>query len=295
MLHKRTIGSAVFDIINTLFAMLMIFITVYPMLYVLFASVSNPKVFMSYSGFVWRPLGVMTVKGYEITMRNPSIIIGFRNSIFYVVVGTTLNVLLTSVGAFVLTRKHFAYRRFCSILVVITMFFSGGIIPLFFVVRMLGLYDSRWAVVFPVLISAYNMIIMQTFFSSLPDSLEESAGLDGANDLQVYMHIVMPLSKPVLAVMVLFYGVYHWNSWFNAMIYLRDRTMYPLQLFLREILLQDSLESLATTSVEMAEESLYRDLIKYCAIIVSTVPILAIYPFLQRYFVKGVMIGAIKG
>ncbi|HML49595.1 MAG TPA: carbohydrate ABC transporter permease [Clostridia bacterium] len=271
------------------------FITVYPLLYVLFASVSNPKALLSHSGFLFAPLRPYTAMGYTMTFRNPNMINGFRNTLFYLGVGTSINLLLTSMGAFVLSRGHFAIRRACSLLILITMFFSGGMIPTFFVVRYLGLYDSRWAVVLPSAISVYNMIIMRTFFMSIPASLEESAMLDGANDWHVFTRILLPLSMPVVAVMVLYYGVSHWNSWFSAMIYLRDRLKYPLQLFLREILLQDSIESVAQNSQDMIDESLYKELTQYCAIIVTTLPILAVYPFLQRYFVQGVMIGAVKG
>ena len=203
--------------------------------------------------------------------------------------------LLTAMGAFVLTRKHFAIRKVCSFFILLTMFLNGGMIPTFFVVKNLGLFNSRWALILPGAISVYNMIIMRTFFAGIPVSLEEAATIEGANDWHVFLKIILPLSMPVIAVMILYYGVGHWNSWFGAMIYLRDRDKYPLQLFLREILLQDNIDSSAATTVEMAEESLFKELIQYSAILITTLPVLCIYPFLQRFFVKGVMIGAVKG
>ncbi|MBE5783088.1 MAG: carbohydrate ABC transporter permease [Clostridiales bacterium] len=293
--QKKSISGRIFNIVNCFIVTLLIFVTLYPMLYVIFASLSEPRYLLSHEGLLLYPVGKMTLKGYELVLKNPNIINGFRNSIFYVALGTSINVILTSMGAFVLTRKHFAIRRLCSLLILLTMFFSGGMIPTFFVVKNLGLYDSFWALVLPNAISVYNMIIMRTFFFGIPESLEESANLEGANDWQVFTRIILPLSMPVIAVMILYYGVGHWNAWFGAMIYLRDRTKYPLQLFLREILLQDQMESMAVSTQEMAEESLFKELIQYSSIIVTTLPILCIYPLLQRYFVQGVMIGAVKG
>ena len=294
-IQKKSVAGYIFDGINALLICSMILITLYPMLYVLFASLSDTRHLLSHDGMLFYPVGNINLKGYELVFQNPNIMNGFRNTALYVLVGTTINVLLTALGAFVLTRKHFVIRKFCSILVLLTMFFSGGMIPTFFVVQKLGLYDNFWALVLPNAISVYNMIIMRTFFYGIPESLEESANLEGANDWNVFVKIILPLSVPVIAVMVLYYGVGHWNSWFNAMIYLRDRTKYPLQLFLREILLQDQVDSVAASSTELAEESLFKELIQYSSIIVTSLPILCIYPLLQRYFVQGVMVGAVKG
>ena len=294
-IQKKSVAGYIFDGINALLICSMILITLYPMLYVLFASLSDPRHLLSHDGMLFYPVGNINLKGYELVFQNPNIMNGFRNTALYVLVGTTINVLLTALGAFVLTRKHFVIRKFCSIIVLLTIFFSGGMIPTFFVVQKLGLYDNFWALVLPNAISVYNMIIMRTFFYGIPESLEESANLEGANDWNVFVKIILPLSVPVIAVMVLYYGVGHWNSWFNAMIYLRDRTKYPLQLFLREILLQDQVDSVAASSTELAEESLFKELIQYSSIIVTSLPILCIYPLLQRYFVQGVMVGAVKG
>jgi putative aldouronate transport system permease protein len=180
-----------------------------------------------------------------------------------------------------------------TFIIVFTMFFSGGLIPNYLTVMNLGLIDSRWAIILPSAISTYNMIIMRTSFSSIPDSLEESATIDGANDITILTCIILPLSLPIIAVMVLFYGVSHWNSWFSAMFYLRSRTLYPLQLILREILITNSIDNM-TTDVSAMDKEPIGESIKYATIMVATLPVLFIYPFLQKYFVKGVMIGAIK-
>lgn len=291
---KMSKGEIVFDVINIIFMCLLVIITVYPLLYVLFASFSEPKQLLSHEGLILWPLGKPTVKGYEITLNNPNILIGYRNTLFYVVVGTFLQVFMTSLCAYVLSRRTFMLRKFMTKAIIVTMFFHGGMIPMFFVIKGLHMYDTPWSIILPIAINAYNMIIMRTFFFNIPTSLEEAAYLDGATDFQVFMKVVLPLSKPVIAVMVLYYGVSNWNSWFDAMIYLRNRDIFPLQLFLREILITNNSSTQAADTTEMMEESLFRELVQYCTIIVSTVPILCIYPFLQKYFVKGVMIGAVK-
>lgn len=291
---KSSWQGLLFDILNHLFMIFLVIITAYPLLYVLLASVSDPKLLLAHQGLLLKWLGTPTLKGYEVTFRNPNILIGYRNTLFYLTAGTVVNVALTALGAFVLSRKDFILRRAMTFMVVLTMFFNGGIIPMFFVVKSLHIYDNPLALIFPTAINTFNLIIMRTFFFNIPDSLEEAAIIDGASDFQVFRKVVLPLSKPVIAVIVLYYGVAHWNSWFDASIYLRNRDYFPLQLFLREILLA-SAASNAADSTMMMEESLYKELIQYCTIIVSTVPILCVYPFLQKYFVKGVMVGAVKG
>lgn len=294
MVHKRNISERIFDICNFIFMGILVVVTIYPLLYVIFASISDPKLLLAADGLLLRPLGKITFKGYEITFKNPNILTGYKNTVFYVVIGTSLNVFMTALGAYVLSRKQFMIRKLVMKLIVVTMFFNGGIIPMFFIIQKLHLYDTRWSIILPTAISAYNLIIMRTFFYNIPQSLEEAAIIDGANDWQVFRRVIIPLSKPVFAVMVLYYGVSHWNSWFSASIYLRDRDTFPLQLFLREILITSSTQSQASDMTQMMEESLYKELIQYCTIAVSTIPILCVYPFLQKYFVKGVMIGAVK-
>ena len=251
---------------------------------------------MGFEGFLIKPLGKWTLEGYKLTLSNPNVVTGYRNTLFYVVVGTAINVVMTALGAFCVTRKHFGLKKPMLIMLTITMFFSGGMIPLFLIVQTLNIYNTIWAILLPGAMSSWNLIIMKTFFEGIPESLEESATIDGASDWEVFIRIILPLSKPVIAVMVLFYGVNNWNAWFNHMIFLRDRQLFPLQLFLREILMLNASASGQTPTVgSMVTQSYYKELLQYCVIIVATVPILCIYPFLQKYFVKGVMIGAIKG
>lgn len=220
-------------------------------------------------------------------LKNVNIWTGYANTLFIVVGGTVASLFVSACGGYTLSRKGFGPGRVIMILITFTMMFSGGMIPLFIVVRMLGLYDSLWALILPVLVNTTNLIILRTAFAGIPDSIIESANIDGANDLIVFARIAIPLIKASLAVICLYYCVSYWNSWFTASIYLRTRDKFPLQLVLREILIANDNES---TDSELMSES-----IKYAAIIVSTLPILCVYPFLQKYFVKGVMIGAVKG
>jgi putative aldouronate transport system permease protein len=295
MAIKKTPGETTFDMFNYLIMLLLMCITIYPILHIVFASFSDPRLLLSHEGLLFGPLGQPSWKGYEITFNNPSLLIGYRNTLFYVVIGTSINLFLTCMGAYVMSRRHFAIRKIMTILITVTMFFSGGMIPMFIIIRTLRLYDTIWALLLPSAISVYNMIIMRTFFYNIPVSLEEAALMDGAGDFTIFWRVVLPLSKPVIAVMLLYYGVARWNAWFDAMIYLRDRDLIPLQLVLREILMLGSIESTAMGTQQMMEESLYKELVQYCTMVVSTVPVLCAYPFLQKYFVKGVMLGAVKG
>lgn len=221
------------------------------------------------------------------------IITSYLNTFFYVVVGTTVNILLTSLGAYALSRKNVKWKNFIMFMIVFTMFFEGGLIPLYLLVSELNMIDTRWALIFPTAVSAFNLIIMRTAFQGIPDSLEESARIDGANDFTILFRIILPLSLPVVAVMILFYGVYHWNSWFHAMIFQQDRELFPVQLILREILIANDTNSM-TTGVSAVDAMPIGETVKYATIVVATLPILCLYPFLQKYFVKGVMIGGIK-
>jgi len=294
---KKSVGERIFNIINITILALFSFICLAPVLHVIFASFSDPLKLMRHQGILLKSLG-FTTKGYELVFTMPSILTSYGNTIFYVVVGTFVNIILTSISAYVLTFTELKYVRFLIIIVMITMFFNGGLIPTYLLVKNLGLLDTRWAIILPGAISVWNLIVMKTSFSSLPRSLQESARIDGANEWIILFRIIIPLSKAVMAVMVLFYAVGHWNSWFNAMIYLRDRSKYPLQLILREILIQES--QTATVSqfskvIDVGDLDLYKPLVKYTTIVIATVPVLCFYPFVQKYFVKGVMVGSLKG
>ena len=293
MIHNKSISEMIFDCLNTLFMLAMIIITIYPFWYVVMASLSNSSQLMEARGWMLMPKG-FSLEAYKAVLKNPNILSGYKMTIFIVVVGTSINVLMTSIGAFVLTRKKFAMKKFMERMMIFTMYFSGGMIPSYLLVyQFLGLGNSVWALILPTAISTYNLLIMRTSFESIPYSLEESAKIDGANDFVVFLRIVLPLSKAILAVMVLFYGVAHWNAWFNAMLYIRKRAKYPLQLILREILLINSMDSMVG-DVSGADKYMVGESIKYATIVVATLPILFIYPFIQKYFVKGVMIGAVK-
>lgn len=283
-----------FQIVNTLIMLFLIFVTVYPMYYVVVASFSDPLLIRSHTGPLFGILGTPTLQGYQKTLSNKSLFTGFKNTLFYLFVGTFLQLFLTSLAAYVLSRKNFMIRKGVMKMFIFTMFFNGGLIPMFFAIRNTGIYNTIWVSSIPYAISAYNMIIMRTFFETIPESLEEAAIIDGANDFTVFSKVIMPLSKPIIAVMVLYYGVGQWNSWFPAAMFTRDRKLYPLQMILREILIENQAQSADNLTAAM-EDTFTKELVKYCTIVVSTVPILAIYPFLQKYFEKGVMIGAVKG
>lgn len=293
MTTRKTFGEIIFDFLNLLFLGALSLIFIYPLIYVIFASFSDPVRLSQHTGILWKPLGV-SLAGYKLVLTTSSIGIGYLNTIFYVVAGTLLNILLSSLGAYVLSRKNLYIRRPMSLAIVFTMYFSGGLIPFFLAVKGYGLYDSRMALILPVAINTWNLIIMRTAFSQVPDGLEEAARIDGANDFVILFRIILPVVKSTIAVMVLFYAVQQWNAWFNAMVFLRDRSKFPLQLFLREILLSASTIDVTKSAGDSLTDVFAYSLIKYCTIVVTTLPILCIYPFLQKYFTKGVMIGSLK-
>ncbi len=283
---RESKGERTFHFINYIVLILFSFICLYPMYYVVMASFSSSGALLAHSGLLLAPLNANT-SAYDLVLNNRNIWTGYGNTLFIVGVGTVLSLLVSSSAAYALSRKGFKAGRPIMILITFTMMFSGGMIPLFIVVQSLGLYDTIWSLILPVLVNTTNMIILRTAFAGIPDSVLESADIDGANDLVIYVRIALPLIKASLAVICLYYCVSYWNSWFTASIYLRTRRLFPLQLVLREILIANDNES---TDSELMSES-----IKYAAIVVSTLPILFAYPFLQKYFVKGVMIGAVKG
>ena len=289
---RRTGGELTFDILNIAFMLVVIVITVYPILYVLFASFSDPDRLLASNGLLLRPLG-FTSMGYQKVFENQMILIGYRNTLLYTSVGTCINVILTTLAAYVLSRKRFYLRHFFTFVITFTMFFSGGLIPTYLLVRSYGIFNTMWAMILPTAMSAWNMIIMRTAFLAIPDSLEESARIDGASNVTILVRIVVPLSTAIVAIMVLFYAVAHWNAWFNALLYIRTRTKFPLQMILREILIENMTDAMSSGESSSERQSL-GEVIKYATIIVATVPVLLIYPFLQKYFVKGVMVGAIK-
>ena len=289
---KVSAGERAFNAFNCLFLFLLMALMLYPLLYVVFASVSEPGKLAISKGLLFKPQG-FSLAAFRAVRDNPMIGRSYLNTLFVVVCGTIINLLMTSLCAFVLSRENLPYKKTLTLFVMFTMFFGGGLIPRFLVVSGLGMVDTYLALLLPNAINAYNMIIMRTSFESVPRSLEESAQIDGANEFVVLLRIILPLSMPVVAVMLLFYGVGHWNNWFSAVVYIRHRAKYPLQLILREILIENELSSMTTDVGSLDKESI-SETIKYATIVVATVPILCIYPFLQKYFAKGVMVGAVK-
>lgn len=292
-LFRRTPGEQLFDMSNIVFMLIVTFLTLYPFVFVLFSSVSLPSQLILHKGLLLYPRGFQ-MESYRMVFLNPMIIVGYSNTIFYVVVGTALNILMTTLAAYALSRQNLYFKKSASLFIIFTMFFSGGLIPLYLQVKSYGLLDTRLALLLPSAVNVFNLIIMRTGFESVPASLEESARLDGANDLQICFRVILPLSLPVLAVITLYYAVYHWNAWYHAMLFLKGRELYPLQLILREILVGNQTDSMMEV-VESGSKEALGEAIKYAAIVVAILPVICIYPFLQRYFIKGIMIGAVKG
>lgn len=304
VIKKSTIKESKTDRIFLAFvyAMLIIALVIvaYPLVYITSASISDPSVVNS--GEMWLWPKEITFKGYTTILQNKDIWRGYFNTIIYTVVGTSLNLFVTIPAGYVLSRKDFPLKGLFTKMMIVTMFVSGGMIPSYILVNNLGLTNSMWALILPGAASVYNIVVTRTFFqSSIPDELTEAAVMDGATNFKIFTAVVLPLSKPIVAVMALFYGVGHWNQYFEALLYIDDRSKYPLQMVLREILvLQDLSSNPSTMMSEATAEYLNQQqnlsaIIKYGVMIVATLPIIMIYPFLQKYFVKGVMLGSLKG
>lgn len=289
---KRTFGERVFDVFNVILMILLSIITLYPIYYVLVASFSSPDEIISHSGVLLWPK-TFDFTSYKLILQYPMFFTSYKNTLIYVVAGTAINMIMTILGGYSLSRKGVPGSKVVMMAITFTMFFSGGLIPRYLLVQSLGLMDTMWAVLLPTAIATTNLIIMRTSFAGLPDSLEEAAKIDGANDFQVLIKVMLPMSMATIAVMTLFYAVSHWNEFFNPMIYLKTREKFPLQVLLRELLITNSTDNLMQDVND--DKAMIAQVIKYSTIIVSTLPILVVYPFLQRYFTKGVMIGAIKG
>lgn len=293
IVERKTIGERAFNWANAIILGILTIVFFYPMWHCLMASFSEPISLIGYSGFIFKPMG-FSLEGYKTVLQNSNIYTGYFNTMIYLVGGTAINMVLTVLGAYALSRKGLALRTPITLIIVFTMYMDFGLIPAFLNIRQLGLHNTRWAIILPIAINTYNMIVMRTGFAAVPASLEESAKLDGANDFIILWKIMLPVCKATLAVVALFYAVGHWNSWFSAAIYLQDRSKFPLQLFLREILIANSSANTAGEINSVDGVQFLDELIKYCSIIISTVPILVVYPFVQKYFVTGVMVGSVK-
>ena len=292
---KKVIQSDLtFDIIVNLLGIIIILIVIIPLIFVLAASFSDPDLVIK-GKVLFLPKG-FTTEAYTMVFENQDIWRGFRNTCFYTIAGTIISVILTILAAYPLSRRELAGRNVIMMLILFTMYFSGGMIPTYLLVKDLGMYNTIWALLIPAALSTYNLIVAKTFFeNSIPVELYESARLDGCGNFAMLSKIVLPLSKAILAVLVLYYAVGIWNAYFDALIYLRDTNLHPLQIILRNILLLGQTEQMGTNDVGMAEKIKMAEAVKYSAIVVSSTPMLIIYPFVQKYFVKGVMIGAVKG
>ncbi len=281
---KTTPGYRIFTILNTIFMLLMIVITAYPLYYCVAASFSNPTQLTLNAGklLLW-PVEPYTMSAYQKVFSHSLFLSGWTNTLFVLVIGTVINMVMTILTAYTLSRRDLMLNTPITVFIVITMYFSGGLVPGYLNIKSLGLIDSLWSLILPGAISTYNMIIMKTAFASVPDSLVESAQLDGAKHITILTQILVPLSVPTIAVLILYYGVGHWNAWFAASIYLQTNSKFPLQLVMRNILNSANVnvnELMGDVGVE--DQARYVELIKYALIVVSTVPILILYPFLQR-------------
>lgn len=299
-LVKDTKADKVFMGFNYIFVILSVAIVLYPLIYIISASISNPQAVNS--GEMWLFPKGFTMEGYKTILQNNSIWRGYLNTIYYTVLGTSINLIVTLPAAYALSRPDFYGHKTFTTFMLITMFVSGGLIPSYLLVKNLHMLNTVWALVLPGAVSVYNIVVTRTFFqTTIPREMEEAAIIDGCSDFKLFFKIILPLSTPIIAVMALFYGVGHWNSYFSALIYLSDKSMYPLQMVLREILVLNDMSSTPTggMTAEMAElmysKQQLATIIKYGVMIVSTLPIIVVYPFLQKYFVKGMMVGSVKG
>lgn len=291
---RESAGDRRFMFVVYLFLIVILVIVLYPLVYIVSASFSDPLAVTA--GKVWLLPVDFSLRGYEVTFQNPQIVTGYLNSLYYTIVGTIISVVLTVMVSYPLSRRDVYGASVIMLLITFTLIFSGGLIPTYLVVKDLGMIDTRWALLIPQAIAAFQVIIARTFFrSAIPDELVEAAELDGCSDLQFMWQVVLPLSKPIIAVLALMYAISQWNGYFDALIYLKSSELQPLQLVLRNILILNTTSSGTMDATAMAQRQQLADLLKYCLVVVGSVPVLIIYPFVQRYFVKGMLIGSIKG
>lgn len=296
---KKTPGDIIMDTIIYILLMLLALVCLYPLYQVVVVSFSDPNIVQKKNGMLLMIEGFQT-DAYKMVFSNKNIATGFKNSIFYIVVGTALQLLTTVTASYVLSKKNAMLKKPIMIYFSITMYFGGGLIPSFLLINQLGLMNTCWAILLPGACSVWDIIIMRTQFVSIPDGLKEAATIDGASDCTILFRILLPLSGAVIAVLVLFSAVNYWNMWYEPMIYLTKRSQYPIQSVLREILIDSNAQMMAgagKTQIKMdvSKNKAIQTLIKYANIVVCTVPILVVYPFAQKYFVKGVMVGSLKG
>lgn len=296
---KKSVGERIFDVFNVVFLILLALTTLYPFVLIISGSISDLNAIIR-NEIVLFPVG-FSLDGYKNIISDGQILVAYGNTIFYTVFGTIINLVVTLAAAYPLSRKSYRLRGPIMFLFSATMFFGGGLVPFYLLIQNLGMYNTRWVMIIPGAVSVSNLVMARVFFSTnIPDEMSESAKIDGANDLQTFAYIVVPLSKAITAVLALYYGVGHWNNFYNAMVYLRDADMTPLALYLRRILILGTTNFMAEglSDAEMVSDPLMLNAVtqqmKYCSIIVTMAPILFVYPFFQKYFAKGVMVGALK-
>ena len=287
-------GYRVFSVFNTCLLVLILFLTAYPVYFVLIASISNPTKMVANYGLMWLPHFPLSLTSYRMVFRHSLLLSGFGNTLFIVIVGLAFNMVLTVLGAYLLSLKNSLLKKPIAYLILFTMYFSGGIVPGYLNIKSLHLMNTLWALILPGAISTYNMLIMRSAIGALPDALMEAAKLDGASHFQRILNVVVPLTGATSAVLMLYYAVGHWNAWFNASLYIQSPSRFPLQLVLRQVLILGE-DSEIASGMDAGSEIAAATVIKYALIVISTVPIMLLYPFLQRFFVKGVMIGSVKG
>ena len=293
--RQMSTGDRVFTIVNYSLLMLVLIIELYPLVYVVAASFSDPQAVVSGKVFLF-PVNP-TLKGYAAVFKNKKILTGFSNSIFYLIVGTVQNLVMTMLCAYPLSRKEFRARGFLSMFFVFTMYFSGGMVPAYILVNKLGMINTRWSMIIPMAMSTYNMIICRTYIvNSIPDELYEASQMDGCTPFRYMLSVVVPLSKPILAVLTLYYGVVRWNDYFNAMLYLYKDNLQPLTIVMKEILIMSQVDMTQVTDASAVSKLQgMSELLKYSTIVVASLPVMLLYPLIQKHLVKGVMIGAVKG
>lgn len=296
MVEKLTPGRVIFNILNYGFMILFGIACVLPLWHVLMASVSDPRMLMSASGILFRPLGDITMEGYRMVLANPSIITGYINTILYVLVTTVIMIVGSVIGGFLLSRRELKLKGLLAIFLLITMMFGGGMIPSYMVIKGLGILNTRWAVILPGCMNAFYIMMMKSAFDQLSPSYEESAKLDGAGPLTIMVRILLPMLQANVAVIVMFNVIMQWNSWFNASIYLpKSRDLWPLALYMREVLINNDTAKMASSLDAEQAADYTANLVKYCVTVVGTLPLLCAYPFAQKYFVAGVQMGGVKG
>lgn len=293
-MYKDKLIDKVFNVINVSVMLIVIVVTLYPVIYLISKSLSSVEYVKAGMVYLW-PKG-FSLSAYEEVFSNELFLTSYRNTIVYTVLGTAINLAMTTSMAYCLSRRNLVFRKTITLLVVFTMFFGGGMIPNFLLIKWLKMYDTIWALVIPGAISTYNMIIVRTYMQGIPEEIVESVRIDGANDIQIFIKMILPLSIPVIATIGLFYAVGHWNSYFNAMLYLDDKQTYPLQLILKEMIVEQDMQGMSSNAFDVVnEQPPSSEMLVSASIVMSLIPVLIAYPFVQRFFIKGVMIGSVKG